>query len=86
MFDADCLRRYLREGWYPTGFPISRHSMNPSSALLRAMMMQVLSALVCVGGLCDCCGAEHRAFDWREIQHATARTRAITRAGPLTKI
>ena len=48
--------RYLREGWYPTGYPVAQHSMNPSSALLRAIMMQVRGGHFAMRfDLRDCC-------------------------------
>jgi hypothetical protein len=50
--------RYLREGWYPTGYPVAQHSINPSSALLRAIMMQVQARVTIRFDLRDCC---HRA-------------------------
>src|SRR5438093_12015502 len=36
---AAIIRQYFVDGWYPTGAPVPRNSMNPSAALIRAILI-----------------------------------------------
>src|SRR6058998_241290 len=36
---AAIIRQYFVDGWYPTGAPVLRDSMNPSAALIRAVLI-----------------------------------------------
>jgi hypothetical protein len=33
------MRQYLAEGWYPSGAPVAAHALQPSAALLKAMLI-----------------------------------------------
>ncbi|MEO0174835.1 MAG: S8 family serine peptidase [candidate division WOR-3 bacterium] len=36
---AAIVRQYFREGWYPTGSPVSSNAFNPQGSLLKAMLI-----------------------------------------------
>src|SRR5207249_1421374 len=36
---AAIIRQYFVDGWYPSGAPIANNSMNPSAALIRAILI-----------------------------------------------
>src|SRR5207247_4254498 len=36
---AAIIRQYFVDGWYPSGSPVTNNDMNPSAALLRAILI-----------------------------------------------
>src|SRR5207244_6303171 len=36
---AAIIRQYFVDGWYPSGSPVANNAMNPSAALLRAILI-----------------------------------------------
>ncbi len=54
---AAIIRQYFVDGWYPSGAPVSGNSMNPSAALIRAILItsgqQVTSPVPVAGSSTD---------------------------------